>query len=87
MKQAAIALTLAAVLAAPAWSSGSGLILERGKILYSNETVKTVDANVYTATFVGVAYNQEVYVCEIVTQLAEVRCILLEDKGVFQKED
>ena len=87
MKRILTALTLSAALASPAWSSGSGIILERGNILYSKETMKTVDANLYTATFVGVAYNQQVYVCEIVTQLAEVRCILLEDKGVFQKED
>lgn len=87
MKRIASALTLSAVLASPAWSSGSGLILERGKILYSNESMKTIGGNMYSAIFVGVAYNQEVYVCEIVTQLAEVRCLLMEDKGVFQKDD
>ena len=87
MKRILTALTLSAVLASPAWSSDAGLILERGTILYSNESLKPVGANLYTVNFVGVAYKQKVYVCEIVTELAEVRCILMEDKGIVQKQD
>ena len=87
MKRILTALTLSAVLASPAWSSDSGWILEKGTILYNDESVQTVGIKQYHVNIVGVAYKQKVYVCEIVKTLAEVRCILMEDKGIVQKQD
>ena len=83
MKTLLLALPLCLSLSAPTWAGSSAIILENGKILYSNESVKNTFNRPVTATFVGVAYMGDVYVCEIVTQQAEVRCLLLEDKGVF----
>lgn len=87
MKHILSALTLSAVLASPAWSGDSGLILENGQILYSSQSMKYIGAFAYTVEIVGVAYKQNVYVCEIFAEKAEVSCTLMEDKGVFQKAD
>lgn len=70
MKRVLTALTLSAVLASPAWSGDSGIVLQHGKILYSNQQMKTIGAFGYLVDFVGVTYKQNVYVCEIVAELA-----------------
>lgn len=89
MKHIIAATTLSAVLASPAWAtSESYYILNGGKILY-DQTVTTYAGNVpMKAQEVGVTYKGKIYVCQIAFSLinptSEVRCMLVEDKGVFE---
>ena len=92
MKQALSVVTLLFALSSPAWAFDSVTILEKGKILFHRETTTVAESTetndlmelVRATDMVGVAYNGRVFVCEIIAKSGSVRCLLMNDKGVFE---
>jgi len=88
MKHVLSALTLLFALASPAWSTSDNYrILDEGKILYAEMTTTIVDEMPMKAQEIGVAYNGNIYVCQITFSLvfptSELKCFSVEDKGLF----
>ena len=95
MKQVLSVVTLLFALVSPAWAFDSATILAKGKILFHRETTTVAESTetndlmelVRATDMVGVAYNDKVFVCEIIAKSGSVRCFVMNDKGVYVLEE